>query len=166
VNKLREFLDADVTPLSLQVKLFEAQHRTRLESHQPILSTSTLAVRPKHMITVEKPNESVWFLAHKIVAFTQNYVQQAGWNRGGILQWLFIHEPWWTLEPGDQERYAKLFPKLEWLKACGILATARSKMLQKETQNFTTEDRALLKFLADSHHFVEQIYMQDMSEST
>jgi hypothetical protein len=154
MTRLEQFMRADTPSLSLQVKFLKAGNRTAKDSPYGM---DKLAVREPEVITTRKP-ESIWLLAHKIVAFSQNYIQQSNWNHG-LLLWLFIQEPWWTVAPRDHARYSGLFTKTEWLSAHGVLTTAYARKVKEvKTRKFTTEDQALLWFLKDSCSFVEQMY--------
>ena len=156
MTKLEQFMRADTKSLGLQVKLLKAENRTWKDSPKGIDPTDKLAVR-ETAITKQYP-ESIWLLAHKIVAFSQGFIQQSGWNKG-LLNWMFVREPWWTLEYRDHVRYSGLFSKQDWLKAKYVLSSAYlAKVEEVKTKKFTTEDQALLWFLRDSCMFVEQMY--------
>jgi hypothetical protein len=159
-------MDADVPSLELQVKFLKANRQSRSESSRMLVVPTSSALTTQPVNRMSRLPESVWLLSHKVVAFTQNYVQNAGWHRGGILQWIFIHEPWWTVESGDRERYINLFSRADWLKACGVLADAHHKFsTQLETRNsLSTEDHALLRFLSDSLQFSERIYRDKLPD--
>ena len=157
MTKLEEFMSAGSESLSLQVKFLKAESRSSRESSYGLRFPvrQSLAVQAG---TIQRLPESIWLLAHKIVAFSQSYIQQAGWH-DGLLNWMLVREPWWTLTYQDYSAYADLFTKQEWFETLEILSGAHKKMaenLSKRAPN--TEDQAVLWFLKDSQHFVEQMY--------
>jgi hypothetical protein len=152
--------DANYQPLALHIKLFSEQHRNACEGRTV---AESLAPTAGEISRGYRSSESLWLLAHKIVAFTQSFVQQEGWSQE-IMQWLFVINPWWSLEPGEAEQYSGAFLKDEWLQVSRILLKARRRALSEtdSQKSLTTEAYALLRFLADSQSFVENLYRMSL----
>lgn len=157
--KLQQFMSADAPSLLLQEKFLKSENKISKESlygSKFSVHQDSLAVRETG--TIQRLPESIWLLAHKIVAFSQSYVQQSNWS-SGLLNWMFVTEPWWTLTPRDYARYASLFSKADWFNAMEILSVSHRNMTKHiESQTFASEQYALLFFLKDSQKFVEQMY--------
>ena len=159
MTKLQQFMAAGPESLSLQVKFLKEERRIAKDSMYGLkypVHPESLAIRETG--TIQRLPESIWMLAHKIVAFSQSYVQQAKWSTG-ILNWMFVREPWWTLVDADQARYADLFNKADWFAAMDTLTEAHRRMLKHvESHAVASEKQALLWFLNDSRMFAEQMY--------
>lgn len=159
MNKLQKFLATPAPSLDLQIKFLKEGRRSANDSlfgQQYPTKPGILIVRESDR--VQRLPESIWMLAHKIVAFTQSHVQQSGWN-SGLLNWLFVTEPWWTLGPRDYARYADLFSKAEWFDAMETISISH-RNLQTHTaiRKPAPEKQAVLGFLFESRQFAEAMY--------
>ena len=158
-TKLQQFISAPRPSLDLQVKFLREGRRTAKESSfgmQYPAKPDSLTVRDYGKI--QRLPESIWMLSYKVVAFTQNYVQQSRWD-DGILNWMFVQEPWWSLEPTDYCQYAALFTKTEWFTAMETLgASHRTMRIAIAAQKPSPEKHAVLWFLHDSRKFAEEMY--------
>lgn len=159
MTKLQEFLATPAPPLDLQVKFLREGRRTSKESlfGMPYPAKQD-ALTLRDAGKIQRLPESIWVLAHKVVAFTQSYVQQSRWS-DGLLNWMFVQEPWWALEPHEFCQYADLFTKAEWFTAMETLgASHRSMRIAVAAQPPAPEKHAVLWFLHDSRKFAEDMY--------
>jgi hypothetical protein len=159
MNKLQQFISAPAPSLLLQEKFLKEGRRSSKESLfgvAPLVDRNTLT--PHAGGTIQRLPESIWMLAHKVVAFTQSHVQQSGWTTG-LLDWMFVREPWWALESSDLARYADLFTKAEWYAAMETLGMSHRTMQEYiGTQKPAPEKHAVLWFLHDSRQFAESMF--------
>jgi hypothetical protein len=157
-DKLRAFMDVDVPSLNLQVKLLKTEHSSARESAYGLQYPIHQSLTVREAGTIQRLPESVWMMAHKTVAFTQSYVQQARWD-SPLLDRMFSVEPWWTLTPEDYSQYADLFSKCDWLSAMQTLSQSYDDMLiLVSCQKYAFENQAVLFFLRDSRQFAEKMY--------
>jgi hypothetical protein len=158
-TKLQQFLATPAPSLGLQAKFLKEGRRNSMESlfglQYPAKQDSLTA---QEAGKVQRLPESIWVLAHKVVAFTQSHVQQSGWTTG-TLDWMFVQEPWWALEPTDLAQYAALFSKAEWYDAMETLGASHRTMRScLASQKPAPEKHAVMWFLHDARNFAEDMY--------
>jgi hypothetical protein len=144
----------------LSRKLFQARHDTRMQASPVNLQLQD----PSPIATAESAIPGgIWLVAFKVALFTRAYIEESGWTTGP-LEWMLSREPWWTLQRGDEPRYANLFTRIEWSQAKTALETSLRKLLSLAPHQTQTEHIAIRAFVRDSMDFAGRMYRTQLAE--
>ncbi len=111
-----------------------------------------------HNYAREAP-ESIWRFCYELTAYSISWLHASGWLKDETMSWLFVRNPWWSLECDEWQSYSRYFATSDWLRTASTLSDAREKMVGNQGGKcLSTADFSVLRLVSDSLAFTQQMY--------